>query len=54
LACDSSSKGLSGEYQMKLRDGGYLQFHDVDFDGGTTLELRLDNPAGTLIGAAKG
>ena len=38
---------------MKLKDGGYLQFHDVDFDGGTTLELRLDNPAGTLIGAAK-
>jgi arabinoxylan arabinofuranohydrolase len=63
-------RGLSGEYQMKLKDGGYLQFHDVDFGGGaadfrvevssenavlthTTLELRLDNPAGTLIGAAK-
>jgi hypothetical protein len=63
-------KGLSGEYQMKLKDDGYLQFHDVDFGSGaagfrvevssentilkdTTLEFRLDNPAGTLIGTAR-
>jgi hypothetical protein len=63
-------KGLSGEYQMKLKDGGYLQFHDVDFGSGaagfrvevssenmvlkdTTLEFRLDNPAGALIGVAR-
>ena len=63
-------KGLSGEYQMKLKDGGYLQFHDMDFGRGAAafrievssenatlkgaaLELRLDNPAGKLIGSAK-
>jgi arabinoxylan arabinofuranohydrolase len=63
-------KGLSGEYQMKLKDGGYLQFHDVDFDHGAAgfrievssenvalknaaIELRLDNPAGKLIGSTK-
>lgn len=63
-------KGLSGEYQMKLKDGGYLQFHDVDFDRGAAsfhmelssenaalkdavLELRLDNPAGRLVGSIK-
>ena len=62
-------KGLSGEYQMKLKDGGYLQFHNMDFGTGadgfrvevssenaalnnTRLELRLDNPAGKLIGSA--
>ena len=61
-------KGLSGEYQMQLKDGGYLQFHNMDFGAGadgfrvevssenaalknTTLELRLDNPAGKLIGS---
>src|SRR6202011_1219078 len=22
---------LSGEYQMKMKDGGYLQFHNMDF-----------------------
>jgi len=63
-------KGLAGEYQMKLKDGGYLQFHNVDFGNGaadfraevssenrglkdTTLEVRLDNPAGELIGSIK-
>jgi arabinoxylan arabinofuranohydrolase len=29
-------KGLAGEYQMKLKDGGYLQFHNVDFGSGAT------------------
>ena len=69
-ASAEGEKGLAGEYQMKLKDGGYLQFHDVDFGGGaagfrvevssenavlknTTLQLRLDNPAGDLIGAVK-
>ena len=63
-------KGLAGEYQMKMKDGGYLQFHDLDFGEGavafraevssenrelknTTLELRLDNSAGELIGSIK-
>jgi arabinoxylan arabinofuranohydrolase len=63
-------KGLKGEYQMKMGDGGYLQYHDVDFgDGAATfhvevssenaalrnglLEVRLDNPAGELIGEVK-
>jgi hypothetical protein len=60
-------QGLSGEYQLKMGDGGYLEFRDVDFGEGAAafrveassendslrnglLELRLDNPAGTLIG----
>jgi hypothetical protein len=55
---------------MKMGDGGYLQYHDVDFgDGAATfhvevssenaalrnglLEVRLDNPAGELIGEVK-
>jgi hypothetical protein len=63
-------KGVSGEYQMKMGDGGYLQYHDVEFgDGAATfhvevssennalrnglLEVRLDNPAGELIGEVK-
>ncbi len=60
--------GLKGEYQMKLGDGGYLEFRDVDFGEGAKavhvevssentslregrLEIRLDNPAGPLVGA---
>ena len=63
-------RGLVGEYQMKMGDGGYLQYHDVDFgDGAATfhvevssenaalrngsLEIRLDNPVGALIGEVK-
>ena len=63
-------KGLSGEYQLQMGDGGYLLFRNVDFaDGAATfhvevsseyaesrdsiLEIRLDNPAGELIGEAK-
>jgi len=63
-------KGLVGEYQMKMGDGGYLQYHDVDFGNGAatfhvevssenaalhngSLEVRLDNPAGTLVGEVK-
>jgi arabinoxylan arabinofuranohydrolase len=63
-------KGLRGEYQMKMRDGGYLQFHHVDFGNGaaafrvevssenkllrnTVLQVRLDNPAGKVIGNVK-
>ena len=55
---------------MKLKDGGYLQFHHVDFGAGAAgfraevssenaalkdavLELRLDHPAGKLIGSIK-
>jgi hypothetical protein len=63
-------RGISGEYQMKMGDGGYLQYHDVDFGDGAAafhvevssensglrnglLEIRLDNPAGELIGEVK-
>jgi hypothetical protein len=63
-------KGVSGEYQMKMGDGAYLQYHDVDFGNGAatfhvevssensalrngSLEIRLDNPAGELIGEIK-
>jgi hypothetical protein len=66
----SEEKGLLGEYQMQMGDGGYLLFRNVDFRGGaatfhvevsseyagardTSLEIRLDNPAGELIGEAK-
>jgi hypothetical protein len=30
----SGEKGLSGEYQMKMKAGGYLQFHDMEFGRG--------------------
>src|SRR5580698_4303983 len=66
----SEDKGLMGEYQMQMGDGGYLLFRNVDFGGGAatfrvevsseyagardrSLEIRLDNPAGELIGEAK-
>jgi arabinoxylan arabinofuranohydrolase len=66
----AGQKGLRGEYQMKLKDGSYLQFHNVDFGSGarvfrvevssenktlrnTVLQVRLDNPAGTVIGTVK-
>ena len=66
----AGQKGLSGEYQMKMKDGSYLQFHDVDFGSGaaafrveissenktlrnTVLQVRLDNPAGKVIGTVK-
>jgi hypothetical protein len=66
----SEEKGLLGEYQMQMGDGGYLLFRNVDFGGGaatfhievsseyagardSSLEIRLDNPAGELIGETK-
>jgi arabinoxylan arabinofuranohydrolase len=66
----SEEKGLSGEYQMQMGDGGDLLFRNVDFGSGaatfhvevsseyvgasdTSLEIRLDNPAGELIGEVK-
>lgn len=39
-------KGLSGEYQMKLKDSGYLQFHDMDFSRGAAgfrVEVSSEN-----------
>ena len=66
----AGQKGLSGEYQMQMKDGSYLQFHNVDFGSGaaafrveissenktlrnTVLQVRLDNPAGKVIGTVK-
>jgi arabinoxylan arabinofuranohydrolase len=66
----SEEKGLLGEYQMQMGDGGYLLFRNVDFGSDastfhvevsseyagardTSLEIRLDNPAGELIGMVK-
>jgi hypothetical protein len=63
-------KGLAGEYQMKMGDGGYLEFRNVDFEDGAgtfrveassenetlkngSLEIRLDNPVGELIGEVR-
>src|SRR5260370_26726485 len=34
--------GLSGEYQMKMKDGGYLQFHDMDFGQGGASLFRVE------------
>ena len=55
---------------MKMKDGSYLQFHNVDFGSGagtfrveissenktlrnTVLQVRLDNPAGMVVGTVK-
>ncbi|MGA2252298.1 family 43 glycosylhydrolase [Terracidiphilus sp.] len=38
--------GLHGEYQMKMGDGGYLQFHQVDFGSGASrfrVEVSSEN-----------
>ena len=62
-----ATPALAGEYAMKMKDGGYLQFEKMDFgEGGaaefhvevkpdvvktqdSSLEVRLDNPAGQVI-----
>jgi hypothetical protein len=66
----AGQKGLSGEYQMKMKDGSYLQFNNVDFGSGaaafrveissenkkmrnTVLQVRLDDPAGKVIGTVQ-
>ncbi|MFZ1942177.1 MAG: family 43 glycosylhydrolase [Acidobacteriaceae bacterium] len=66
----AGQKSLSGGYQMQMKDGSYLQFHDVDFGSGaaafrveissenktlrsTVLQVRLNNPAGKVIGTVK-
>jgi hypothetical protein len=33
---------LSGEYQMKMKDGGYLQFHNMDFGQGGASLFRVE------------
>lgn len=41
-------KGLSGEYLVKLKDGGYLQFHNMDFGTGSNgfrVEVSSENAA---------
>lgn len=65
-----AEKGLAGEYEMGMKDGSYLGFHNLDFDSGAarvrvevrpvdassraaTLEVRLDDPKGRLIGVIK-
>jgi hypothetical protein len=62
--------GLAGEYQMKMKPGGYLLYRNMDFGTGARafraevsaemqgirdarLELRLDNPAGRLLGTVQ-
>jgi arabinoxylan arabinofuranohydrolase len=42
--------GLSGEYQLKMKDGGYLQFHDVDFanGGARTFHAEVSSEVTTL------
>jgi hypothetical protein len=37
-------RGLAGEYQMKMGDGGYLEFRDVDFgDGAATFRVEASS-----------
>jgi len=45
--------GLSGEYQLKMKDGGYLEFHDVDFanGGARTFHAEVSSEVATLHGA---
>lgn len=44
----SGEKGLSGEYQMKMKPGGYLLFRNMDFGRGAgafRAEISAENPA---------
>jgi hypothetical protein len=34
--------GLAGEYQLKMKDGGYLEFHAVDFGAGGTAMFHVE------------
>ena len=34
--------GLSGEYQMKMKDGGYLRFNRMDFGLGGASEFHVE------------
>jgi arabinoxylan arabinofuranohydrolase len=34
--------GLSGEYQMKMKNGGFLQFHQMDFGQGGATEFHVE------------
>ena len=41
-------RGLSGEYQFKMKDGSYLQFHNMNFGAGASgyrVEVSSENPA---------
>lgn len=46
--------GLSGEYQLKMKDGGYLQFHAVDFGtgGARTFHAEVSSEVGTVHDAS--
>jgi arabinoxylan arabinofuranohydrolase len=47
-----AEKGLSGEYEMRMKDGSYLGFHNVDFDSGA-VRVRAEVRAGkALLGTA--
>jgi beta-glucosidase len=62
-----SEPGVSGEYRMKMRNGSWLRFNDMDFDSGARafraevspqaaaaeLEIRLDTYAGPRIGSLR-
>jgi hypothetical protein len=42
-------RGLAGEYQMKMGDGGYLEFRDVDFgDGAATFRVEVTTENASL------
>ena len=44
----TGEKGLSGEYQMKMKPGGYLLFHGMDFGAGAAefhVEVSSENTA---------
>jgi hypothetical protein len=44
----TGEKGLAGEYQMKLKPGGYLMFREMDFERGASafrVEASCENPS---------
>ena len=44
--------GLSGEYHLKMKDGGYVQFHDMDFDSGASgFRVEVSSEVATLRNA---
>jgi len=37
-----AERALAGEYQLKMKDGGYLRFHNVDFGSGQAVTFTVE------------
>jgi len=51
----AAEPALSGEYQMKMKDGGYLQFHGMDFGqgrGASSFRVEMSSEVADLQNAA--